>query len=80
MIDQPKSSQFFRFEANAGDQFLFHAESMKLGYHLDPAITILDSDGNKLAFADDPGMDDRTDEYQVDPDLSYRFEKADPIM
>lgn len=76
VIDQPNSSHYFRFQAKAGDHFLFHAESMKLGYHLDPALTVLDSDGKQLAFADDPGIDDRTDEYQLDPDLSYEFDKS----
>jgi len=47
---------------------------MKLGYHLDPTITLLDGTGRKLAYADDPGIDDRSDEYQLDPDLSYKFE------
>jgi hypothetical protein len=76
VIDQPKESHYFRFEAAAGDSFLFRAESMKLGYHLDPTLTVLDSAGNKVAYADDPGIDDRADEYQLDTDLSYRCEKA----
>ncbi|MFN7934042.1 MAG: PPC domain-containing protein [Bryobacteraceae bacterium] len=75
-IEQPASSHYFRFEAKAGDTFLFRAESMKLGYHLDPTITVLDASGNKVVFADDPGIDDRADEYQLDPDLSLRCEKA----
>ncbi|MBS1830377.1 MAG: hypothetical protein JST93_34060 [Acidobacteria bacterium] len=77
-IEQPAGSHYFRFDAKAGDTFLFRAESMKLGYHLDPTITVLDSSGNKVAFADDPGIDDRADEYQLDPDLSLRCEKAGP--
>jgi hypothetical protein len=51
---------------------------MKLGYHLDPTITVLDAEGRKVAFADDPGVDDRSDEYQIDTDLSLRCEKAGP--
>ena len=75
-IEQPKASHYFRFEAQPGDTFLFRAESMKLGYHLDPTITVLDAEGKKVAFADDPGIDDRADEYQLDTDLSLRCEKA----
>ncbi|HYI92174.1 MAG TPA: PPC domain-containing protein [Bryobacteraceae bacterium] len=78
IIDQPKASHWFRFDAQRGDTFLFRAESMKLGYHLDPTITVLDADGKSVAFADDPGIDDRSDEYQIDPDLSLRCEKAGP--
>jgi len=78
IIDEPKTSHYFRFDARQGDTFLFRAESMKLGYHLDPTITVLDGEGKKIAFADDPGIDDRSDEYQIDTDLSLRFEKAGP--
>jgi hypothetical protein len=78
IIDQPKVSHWFRFDAQLGDTFLFRAESMKLGYHLDPTITVLDADGRKVAFADDPGIDDRSDEYQIDTDLSVRCEKPGP--
>ena len=78
IIDQPKASHWFRFDAQPGDTFLFRAESMKLGYHLDPTITVLDAEGKKVAFADDPGIDDRSDEYQIDTDLSLRCEKAGP--
>ena len=74
-IEEPRASHYYRFSARAGETFVFTAQSMKLGYHLDPTITLLDSDGTKLAFADDPGADDRSDEYQLDNDLSYRFKK-----
>ncbi|MBL8210883.1 MAG: hypothetical protein JNK87_09235 [Bryobacterales bacterium] len=78
VIEQPKASHYFRFDAQPGDTFLFRAESMKLGYHLDPTITVFDAEGKKVAFADDPGVDDRADEYQLDPDLSLRCDKPGP--
>ncbi|MEX2261297.1 MAG: hypothetical protein WD696_05065 [Bryobacteraceae bacterium] len=74
-IEQPGASHYFRFQASAGETLVFRAESMKLGYHLDPTITVLDGEGQKLVFADDPGGDDRSDEFQLDPDLSFRCEK-----
>lgn len=76
IIDQPGIAHYFRFAAKAGDTYMFRAESMKLGYHLDPTLILLDADGKKLAYADDPGVDERSDEYQLDTDLSYSFEKA----
>jgi hypothetical protein len=69
----PKQRHFFRFEARAGDSYDFRVDSMRLEYHLDPTLTLLDAEGRKLAYADDPGIDMRTDEYQLDPRLSYRF-------
>ncbi|MEP6538001.1 MAG: PPC domain-containing protein, partial [Bryobacteraceae bacterium] len=76
VIEQPKSSHYFRFNAKAGERYLFRAESMKLGYPLDATINLLDSEGKSVAYEDDPGMDDRSDEYQLDPDLSYSVEKS----
>jgi len=76
VIDKPKSSNTYEFAAAAGDQFVFEADSMRLGYPLDPHLTLLDSAGNVIASADDPGIDERSDEYQLDPNLSYTFKQA----
>src|SRR4029450_1069170 len=73
-IEKPRQSHYFRFHARAGETFVFRAESMKLGYHLDPAVTLFESRGRKLGYCDDPGVDDRADEYQLDCDLSHRFD------
>ncbi|HEU0120497.1 MAG TPA: PPC domain-containing protein [Bryobacteraceae bacterium] len=75
-IETPKAMHYYRFTANAGDTYTFRSESMKLGYHLDPSLSLYDAAGKKLAYADDPGNDDRADEYQIDVDLSHRFEKT----
>lgn len=74
-LSRPKQRHYFSFQAQAGDQYDFRVDSMKLGYHVDPTLTLLDSEGRKLAYADDPGIDERSDEYQLDPTLSYRFEE-----
>lgn len=76
VIENPKASHYFRLEAKAGERYVFSAESMKLGYHLDPTITVLDSEGKALAYGDDPGMDERSDEYQLDPDLSFEVKQS----
>ena len=76
IITERGKSHFYRFDAKEGERLVFHAESMKLGYHLDPTLTIFDSEGKKQAYADDPGMDDRSDEYQLDPDLSFTPPRA----
>ena len=76
VIEQPKNSHFFRFDAKAGERYMFRAESMKLGYHLDPTINLLDSEGKSLAFEDDLVIDERSDEYQLDCDLSYSFQQS----
>ena len=77
IIEEPRTSHCFRFDAQPGDTFLFRAESMKLGYHLDPTLTVLDADGKKVAFADDPGIDDRSGTSRS-IQLSLRCDKAGP--
>lgn len=74
VLSRPKQKHFFSFQARAGETFDFRVESMRLGYHVDPTLTLLDSEGRKLAYADDPGIDERSDEFQLDPTLSHRFE------
>ena len=54
VIEQPKASHYFRFDARAGDTFVFRAESMKLGYHLDPTVTVFDAEGKKVASPTTP--------------------------
>lgn len=75
-LNKPGTTHYFRFTAKAGDRYTFSAESMKLGYHLDPTVTLFDAEGKKVAYADDPGVDDRADEYQLDVDLSHTFGKS----
>jgi hypothetical protein len=75
-ITEPRGSQYFSFHAEAGQRFEFRVDSMLLGYPLDPVITLMGSSGKRLAAADDPGIDERTDEYQLDPRLAYQFREA----
>jgi hypothetical protein len=72
-ISRPDQSQYFSFHAEAGQRFEFRVDSMHLGYSLDPVITLFDPSGKRLAAADDPGIDERTDEYQLDPRMAYQF-------
>ena len=76
ILAAPRESHYFRFKAVAQQRFLFRVDSMEYGYHLDPVITLLDVADNKLDFADDPGRDERTDEIELDPHLSYHFKQG----
>ncbi|MBM3724239.1 MAG: hypothetical protein FJW40_02275 [Acidobacteria bacterium] len=75
-IGAPGETHYFRFPAKAGHTYSFKPESMRLYYHLDPAITLYDSAGREIAFADDPGVDDRSDEYQIDADLAVNIAES----
>lgn len=74
-LTEPRQEHRYRIEAKAGEVIVLQPESMKLGYHADPFVAVLDADGRKLAYADDPGVDDRADEYQIDADLAFAVPK-----
>lgn len=76
ILTEHKGSHYFAFRAEAGQRFEFRVDSMRFGYHLDPVITILDASGRQLAAADDPGIDEKSDEFQLDPRLGYEFKQA----
>jgi len=47
----------YAFEVSAGEELSFEAVASRLGTSLDPVLTLLDQDGNEIAFADDtPGL------------------------
>jgi IPT/TIG domain-containing protein len=76
-IRQPKQTDSFWIEANAGDSFTFEAQGMRLGNFLDPAITIYDSAGSLVAYMDETapnGFDKEPP--QLDFCLLHRFESA----
>lgn len=75
-LSEPRRSHFFSFHAEANQRFEFRVDSMRLGYHTDPVVTLFDAAGKRLTAADDPGTDERSDEYQLDPRLGHQFQKA----
>jgi hypothetical protein len=75
-VTKARGSQYFSLHAEAGQRFEFRVDSMHLGYPLDPVVTVLDPSGKRLAAADDPGIDERSDAYQLDPRLAYQFQQS----
>jgi hypothetical protein len=76
-IRQPRQTDNFWIEADAGDHFTFEAQGMRLGNYLDPAITIYDRHGNLVAYMDETapnGFDKEPP--QLDFCLVHRFERA----
>jgi len=79
-IQSNEDVDYFKFQANAGDEVVFSCVSSRLqdkihdltpgggGAHSDPILTLQDETGRELAIADDY--------YGPDPLLAHRFEKA----
>jgi len=79
-IQSNEDVDYFKFQANAGDEVVFSCVSSRLqdkihdlspgggGAHSDPILTLVDETGRELAIADDY--------YGPDPLLAHHFEKA----
>jgi hypothetical protein len=73
-IDHPGDVQFFRIEAQAGEEMVAEVEARRLGSPLDSSLTLTDSQGKQLAFNDD--FEDKGAAlltHQADSRLIYRF-------
>jgi hypothetical protein len=52
-IGQPGESQFFRFEARAGDEIVAEVSARRLGSPLDSVLRLTNAAGKEIAFNDD---------------------------
>lgn len=76
---EPESSDFYRFDALAGQRVAVEAVARRLGSPLDPVIRLLDAEGRELAYSDDEGglgADGRF-AYEFESDGTYFIEIRD---
>ncbi len=64
------STDYFQFEATAGQRVSFEVLARRLGSPLDPALFLYDADGRELAYSDD------AEGLSGDAQLEYRFDAA----
>ncbi len=67
---QLKDIDTYRFEARAGERWTFDLRSIEYGGFLENDMSLLDSDGNRVAFNDD------RDEYLETPFIEHTFERS----
>ena len=60
----------YRFDAGAGDRWTFDLRSLEYGGFLENDMSLLDSDGNRIAFSDD------RDDYLETPFIEHTFESS----
>ena len=60
----------YRFEAEAGDRWTFDLRSLEYGGFLENHMSLLDSDGNQIAFNDD------RDDYLETPFIEHTFKSS----
>ncbi len=61
---------FYRFEARAGERWVFDVRSIEYGGFLESEISLLDGEGRRIAFSDD------RDDYLETPRLEHVFESG----
>ncbi len=76
VLERRKASHFFTFQVEAAQRVAFQADSMKLGYLLDPALILYDDQGQQLAYQDEPAPTSGKQMPSLDPYLEHEFQKA----
>ena len=69
-MHQLKDIDMYRFEAGAGERWTFDLRSIEYGGFLENDMSLLDSDGNRVAFSDD------RNEYLETPFVEHTFERS----
>jgi len=54
VLDTPKLAHYFSFRIEEPQTLLLAADSMQLGFMLDPMVTIYDESGQRIAYQDEP--------------------------
>lgn len=76
VLERRQAADFFALEVGSGQRVAFRVDSMKLGYLLDPALFIFDSEGKQVAYQDEPAPNSGKEMPNLDAYLVHRFEKA----
>lgn len=69
-LPESPDRDYYRFEARAGERWIFDVRSIEYGGFLESNISLLDSSGERVAFSDD------RDDYQETPTLEHVFDDA----
>ena len=76
VLDSRRAAEFFSFEVEAGERVEFDVHSMRLDYPLDPALFLYNTEGQQLAYQDEPAPNSGKEQPNLDPYLVYDFEES----
>ena len=76
VLDRRHDAHFFSLDAHAGERLVFDVDGMKLGYPIDPILSIYTASGDLLAYDDDRLQQNGKQVPNLDPYMVYTFEKA----
>ena len=69
VLDRPKDAHYFSFSIEEPQTLLLAADSMQLGFMLDPLVAIYDESGKRIAYQDEPTTNTGRDPANMDPHL-----------
>src|SRR5262245_52250228 len=70
ILDKPKAAHYFSFRIDEPQTILLAADSMQLGFMLDPLVAIYNESGKRIAYQDDPTTNTGRDPANMDPHLA----------
>jgi hypothetical protein len=62
-------AHYFRFHVDAPGQYVVAADSMHLGFPLDPLVSLHDAEGKRIAYQDEPNTNNGLQPSNLDPHL-----------
>jgi len=75
VLDTPKVAHYFSFRIEEPQTVLLAADSMQLGFMLDPMVAIYDESGQRIAYQDEPTTNTGRDPANLDPHLVVALSK-----
>jgi len=70
VLDKPNAAHYFSFRIEEPQTLLLAADSMQLGFMLDPLVAIYDESGKRIAYQDEPTTNTGRDPANMDPHLA----------
>ncbi len=70
------AAHFFSFRVDAPETVVLQADSMQLGFLLDPLVALYDASGERLAWQDEPTTNTGKEPSNLDPHLVFRLPRA----
>ena len=62
-------AHYFRFHVSEPGKYVLAADSMRLGFPLDPLVSLHDADGRRIAYQDEPNTNNGLQPSNLDPHL-----------
>jgi hypothetical protein len=69
VIEAKGEAHYFRFRINHPAKVVLKADAMRLGYPLDPLVSLYDAQGRRIAYQDEPNTNNGLQPSNLDPHL-----------